>query len=204
MVGSRRRGLATALLAFLLVGTLALAGCSFFNNGSSSNGDDNRSASRGRMSEKDASADCLSQLEELIASSDADRLVAAFSDEARSSDPDLQAQAEELMGLLGGGTMSDQQIFSSRGGRAHSTTTVMSRATVTSPDGSRWQIVVTDRTKDNDDSSCVGIRELQVIPNTDWDAPDDFGWHNTDPDMPAGIRLITTWDGWDPSTNNQL
>jgi major membrane immunogen (membrane-anchored lipoprotein) len=115
MFFSRKWGLVMSLLTISLASVLALAGCSLGNLSSGENGDGNRSASRGRMSEKDASADCLSQLEELIASSDADGLVAAFSDEARASDADLQAQAEEFMTLVGGGTMSDQDFHMSRG-----------------------------------------------------------------------------------------
>ena len=147
---------------------------------------------RSTMWDKDASAACLEEVSQLIRNSDADGLVAAFSEEARSNDPELAAKAEKVMSLMGGGTL-EESYFGEREGNIPSGS--ISMATVVAPDGTKWQIHITDCTYDRDDPSRVGIRELQVIPYSDWDAPKGFGWHTTGLDSPAGIRLITSWEG---------
>ena len=156
---------------------------------------------RSTMSDEAASASCLDELSSLIADSDADGLVAAFSEEARSADSDLAAKAAEVMSLMGGGTVEDGHLNQTEGSIGSGSIRIVSVATVTAPDGTRWQVHVTDCTYDSGDPSRVGIRELQIIPNSDWDAPKGFGWDNTSLDSPAGIRLIMSWEGWDPHTS---
>ena len=156
---------------------------------------------RSTMWDRDASAACLEEISQFVENSDANGLVAAFSEEARSDDPELAAKAEKVMSLMGGGTMSGQDFWSSLGNLRSGHVFIISTAIVTAPDGTKWQIHITDCTYDRDDPSRVGIRELQVIPYSDWDAPKGFGWHTTGLDSPAGIRLITSWEGWDPYTS---
>ena len=183
----RRHLLVTVALSSLL----ALAGCR------ASEGYGPRST----MSDADASAACLDELSSLVVNSDADGLVAAFSEEARSADSDLAAKAAEVMSLMGGGTMEDGHVNEVGGSTHEGHIRIVSIATVTAPDGSVWQLHVTDCTLDRDDPARVGIRELQIIPNSDWDAPQGFGWDSTGLDNPAGIHLIRSWDGWDPHTS---
>ncbi len=57
------------------------------------------------MWDKDASAACLEEVSQLIKNSDANGLVAAFSEKARSTNPHLDSQANSFMNLLGGGTI---------------------------------------------------------------------------------------------------
>lgn len=68
----------------------------------------------------------------------------------------------------------------------------MSAPIVTSTDGNKWQIMVTDHTQDKNDSSRVGIREIQIIPYTDGKTPNGFWWHDSTLDQLAGIRIIET------------
>ena len=138
---------------------------------------------RSTMWDKDASAACLEEVSQLIRNSDADGLVAAFSEEARSNDPELAAKAEKVMSLMGGGTLEESYFGEREGNIPSGSIRIISMATVVAPDGTK------------------GIRELQVIPYSDWDAPKGFGWHTTGLDSPAGIRLITSWEGWDPYTS---
>ena len=183
----RRHLLVTVALSSLL----ALAGCR------ASEGYGPRST----MSDADASAACLDELSSLVVNSDADGLVAAFSEEARSADSDLAAKATEVMSLMGGGTLGDGDFWSSQGNVRTGSIYIISTATVTAPDGTRWQMHVTDCTLNRDDPSKVGLKSIEVIPNSDWDAPKGFGWYNESDDFPAGIRLITSWEGWDPHTS---
>ena len=180
-----------ALLAALPLALLALAGC----------GSPEGYGPRSTMSDEDASAACLDELSSLVANSDADGLVAAFSEATREQDVELTSDAEELMGILGGGMLSDGDFWSSSRVYPSGYNRIISTATVTAPDGSVWQLHVTDCTLDRDDPSKVGLKSIEVIPNSDWDAPKGFGWYNESDDFPAGIRLITSWDGWDPHTS---
>lgn len=156
---------------------------------------------RSTMSDADASAACLDEFSSLVANSDADGLVAAFSEAAREQDAGLSSDAEELMGILGGGTLADGDFWSSSRIYPSGYNLVISTATVTAPDGTRWQVHVTDCTLNRDDPSKVGLKSIEVIPNSDWDAPKGFSWYNESDDSPAGIRLIRSWDGWDPHTS---
>ena len=124
-------------------------------------------------------AACLEEVSQLIRNSDADGLVAAFSEEARSNDPELAAKAEKVMSLMGGGTLEESYFGEREGNIPSGSIRIISMATVVAPDGTKWQIHITDCTYDRDDPSRVGIRELQVIPYSDWDAPKGFGWHTS-------------------------
>ncbi|WP_314773884.1 DUF5104 domain-containing protein [Lancefieldella rimae] len=185
----------TSIIVLLLTAVfsilIALSGCRI-NSGH---------GPRSTMWDKDASAACLEEVSQLIRNSDADGLVAAFSEEARSNDPELATKAEKVISLMGGGTLEESYFGEREGNIPSGSIRVISMATVVAPDGTKWQIHITDCTYDRDDPSRVGIRELQVIPYSDWDAPKGFGWHTTGLDSPAGIRLITSWEGWDPYTS---
>lgn len=79
---------------------------------------------------------------------------------------------------------------------------VVSVANVTAPDGSKWQLHITDCTMDLDEPSEYGIKAIEAIPNTDRDAPRGFGWFNQSSGaIRYGIRFIRSWDGWDPYTS---
>ena len=156
---------------------------------------------RSTMSDEDASAACLGEVSQLIRNSDADGLVAAFSEKAQADDPELSAKAEKVMSLMGGGTMSEQGFGSSQKIFPNVSTHVLSLAVITAPDGTKWQIHIIDCTYNKEDPSKVGLKSIEIIPYSDWDAPKGFGWHTTGLDSPAGIRLITSWEGWDPYTS---
>lgn len=160
---------------------------------------------RSMMSDHDASAACLEEVTSLIAGSDVEGLVAAFSEAARSADPDLASDAEELMGILGGGTLSDGDFWSSQKTFPRGGNLIISKAIVTAPDDTVWRIHIIDCTYDGDDPSQVGLRSIEVIPDSDEyaprEAPQGFGWYNESDEMPSGIRLITSWEGWDPWTS---
>lgn len=180
------------LMGTVLSALLALAGCR------SSEGYGPRST----MSDEDASAACLDELSSLIANSDADGLVAAFSEGVRSANPGLAERAGEIMSTLGGGTVSERDLGEREGSIGSGSIYVVSTATVTAPDGSVWQLRATDCTFNKDDPARVGLRTVEVIPNSDWDAPRGFSWYGTDDERwPTGIRLITSWEGWDPRTS---
>ena len=153
------------------------------------------------MSDEDASAACLEEVSQLIRNSDADGLVAAFSEKARSDDPELSVKAEKVMSLMGGGTMSEQGFGSSQKIFPNVSTYVLSLAVITAPDGTKWQIHTIDCTYNKEDPSKVGLKSIEIIPYSDWDAPKGFGWYYESDDFPAGIRLITSWEGWDPYTS---
>ena len=184
----RRHLLVTVALSSLL----ALAGCKTPEG----------YGPRSTMSVEDASADRLEQFARLVAGSDAAGLDAEFSDAARENSAGLSDRVADLMSVLGGGTLSNEDFYESvgtlRGGKIY----VVSSATVTAPDGTRWQVHVTDCTLNRDDPSKVGLRTVEVIPNSVLEAPRGFSWYGTDDDRwPTGIRLIRSWDGWDPHTS---
>ena len=157
---------------------------------------------RSTMSDEDASAACLDELSFLVADSDADGLVAAFSEGVRSANPGLAERASELMSTIGGGTVEDGHLNQSEGSIGSGSIYVVSIATVTAPDGSVWQLRATDCTFNKDDPARVGLRTVEVIPNSVLEAPRGFSWYGTDDERwPTGIRLITSWDGWDPHTS---
>ena len=156
---------------------------------------------RSTMSDEDASAACLGEVSQLIRNSDADGLVAAFSEKAQADDPELSAKAEKVMSLMGGGTMSEQGFGSSQKIFPNVSTHVLSLAVITAPDGTKWQIHIIDCTYNKEDPSKVGLKSIEIIPYSDWDAPKGFGWYYESDDFPAGIRLITSWEGWDPYTS---
>ena len=157
---------------------------------------------RSTMSDEDASAACLDELSSLVAASDADGLVAAFSEGVRSANPGLTERAGDLMSTIGGGTVEDGHFNQSVGNIRSGSIYVVSTATVTAPDGSVWQLRATDCTFNRDDPARVGLRTVEVIPNSALDAPQGFSWYGTDDSRwPSGIRLIRSWDGWDPYTS---
>ena len=156
---------------------------------------------RSTMWDKDASAACLEEVSQLIRNSDADGLVAAFSEKAKSDDPELAAKAEKVMSLMGGGTISDGDFWSSRGNLRGGYVFVISTAIVTAPDNTKWQVHIIDCTYNSDDPSKVGLKSIEIIPNSDREAPKGFGWYNESDEWPYGIRLITSWEGWDPYTS---
>ena len=157
---------------------------------------------RSTMSDEDASSDCLDELSSLLADSDAGGLVAAFSERVRSANPNLADRATELMSTLGGGTVGERDLGEREGNIGSGSIYVVSTATVTAPDGSVWQLCVTDCTFNKDDPSKVGLRTVEVIPNSVLNAPQGFSWYGTDDERwPTGIRLIKSWDGWDPYTS---
>ena len=157
---------------------------------------------RSTMWDKDASAACLEEVSQLIRNSDADGLVAAFSEEARSNDPELAAKAEKVMSLMGGGTINEEDFYMSVGSISSGAIYVVSSATVTASDGTKWQIHITDCTYNKEDPSQVGLKLIEIIPYSDWDAPKGFGWYSeASGQSHFGIRLITSWEGWDPYTS---
>ena len=156
---------------------------------------------RSTMSDEDASAACLEEVSQLIRNSDADGLVAAFSEKARSDDSELNAKAEKVMSLMGGGTTGDEDLYVTVGGLRYGATYIVSSATITAPNGTKWQIHVTDCTYNKEDPSYLGLKTFEVIPYSDRDAPRGFGWHDELDQFPMGIRLITSWEGWDPYTS---
>ena len=184
----RRHLLVTVALSSLLV----LAGCKTPEG----------YGPRSTMSVEDASADRLEQFSRLVAGSDAAGLDAEFSDAARENSAGLSDRVADLMSVLGGGTVSNGEFYMSvgtlRGGEIY----VVSSATVTAPDGSVWQLHVTDCTLNRDDPSELGIKAIEVIPDSGHDAPQGFGWFNESSGaIRYGVRLITSWDGWDPHTS---
>ena len=157
---------------------------------------------RSRMGDKDASAACLEEVSQLIRNSDADGLVAAFSEEARSNDPELAAKAEKVMSLMGGGTLEESYFGEREGNIPSGSIRIISMATVVAPDGTKWQIHITDCTYNKEDPSQVGLKLIEIIPYSDWDAPKGFGWYSeASGQSHFGIRLITSWEGWDPYTS---
>ena len=159
---------------------------------------------RSTMWDKDASAACLEEVSQLIKNSDVDGLVAAFSEEARSNDPELAAKAEKVMLLMGGGTMSEQDFGSSQTIFPNVSTHVLSLAVVTAPNGTKWQIHIIDCTYNKEDPSKVGLKSIEIIPYPDRDAPKGFSWYAPDDQWPYGIRLIMNWNDWNPATNSKL
>ena len=91
--------------------------------------------------------------------------------------------------------MSEQGFGSSQKIFPNVSTHVLSLAVITAPDGTKWQIHIIDCTYNKEDPSKVGLKSIEIIPYSDWDAPKGFGWHTTGLDSPAGIRLITSWEG---------
>ena len=181
-----------ALLALPLSTLIALAGCK------SPEGYGPRST----MSVEDASADRLEQFSRLVAGSDVAGLDAEFSDAARANSEGLSERVADLMSVLGGGTLSDEDFYMSvgtlRGGKIY----VVSAATVTAPDGSVWELHITDCTLNRDDPSELGIKSIEAIPNSGHDAPQGFGWFNESSGaIRYGVRFIKSWDGWDPWTS---
>ena len=156
---------------------------------------------RSTLVDKDASAACLEELSQLIKNSDTEGLVAAFSEKARSDDPELATKAAKLMSLIGGGTISDGHFWSSRGNLRGGYVFVISTAIVTAPDNTKWHIHIIECTYNSDDPSKVGLKSIEIIPNSDREAPKGFGWYNESDEWPYGIRLITSWEGWDPYTS---
>ena len=157
---------------------------------------------RSTMSVEDASADRLEQFSRLVAGSDAAGLDAEFSDTARANSEGLSDRVADLMSTIGGGVVSggrfDMSVGTLRGGEVY----VVSAATVTAPDGSVWELRITDCTLNREDPSELGIKAIEVIPNSDWDAPQGFGWFNQSSGaIRYGVRLIRSWDGWDPRTS---
>jgi hypothetical protein len=122
----------------------------------------------------------------------------------KNASADCLAQIEEFRKLLGGGTMGGQHLHMSQGGLGYDSASIMSSATVTSSDGRKGQIMFTDRTRDREAASRVSIHEIHVIPNPEEKTPHGFYWHDTGLDMPAGIRIIATWEGWDRSASDEL
>ena len=191
MSSSSRRFFSPILILILLI-LVALSGCRI-NSGH---------GPRSTMSDEDASAACLGEVSQLIRNSDADGLVAAFSEKAQADDPELSAKAEKVMSLMGGGTMSEQGFGSSQKIFPNVSTHVLSLAVITAPDGTKWQIHITDCTYNKEDPSQVGLKLIEIIPYSDWDAPKGFGWYSeASGQSHFGIRLITSWEGWDPYTS---
>ena len=191
MHGNSRKGI-TSLLALILSALVALIGCS------QSLGHSKRSM----MSVEEASADCLKEVSSLIQNSDTDSFLAAFSEKARSEDPELAAKAEKVISLMGGGTMSEEDFYMSVGSISSGAIYVVSSATVTASDGTKWQIHITDCTYNKEDPSQVGLKLIEIIPYSDWDAPKGFGWYSeASGQSHFGIRLITSWEGWDHYTS---
>ena len=179
-------------LILILSALVALIGCS------QSLGHSKRSM----MSVEEASADCLKEVSSLIQNSDTDSFLAAFSEKARSEDPELAAKAEKVISLMGGGTMSEEDFYMSVGSISSGAIYVVSFATITAPDGTKWQIHITDCTYNKEDPSQVGLKLIEIIPYSDWDAPKGFGWYSeASGQSHFGIRLITSWEGWDPYTS---
>ena len=179
-------------LILILSALVALIGCS------QSLGHGKRSM----MSVEEASADCLKEVSSLIQNSDTDNFLAAFSEKAKSEDPELAAKAEKVMSLLGGGTISKEDFYMSVGSISSGAIYVVSSATVTASDGTKWQIHITDCTYNKEDPSQVGLKLIEIIPYSDWDAPKGFGWYSeASGQSHFGIRLITSWEGWDPYTS---
>ena len=180
------------VVLFLLFSAAVSLSCCYSNSGH---------GPRSTMSDEDASAACLEEVSQLIKNSDVDGLVAAFSEKARSDDSELSAKAEKVMSLMGGGTMSEQGFGSSQKIFPNVSTHVLSLAVITAPDGTKWQVHIIDCTYNKEDPSKVGLKSIEIIPYSDWDAPKGFGWYYESDDFPAGIRLITSWEGWDPYTS---
>lgn len=179
-------------LILILSALVALIGCS------QSLGHSKRSM----MSVEEASADCLKEVSSLIQNSDTDSFLAAFSEKAKSEDPELAAKAEKVMSLMGGGTINEEDFYMSVGSISSGAIYVISSATVTASDGAKWQIHITDCTYNKEDPSQVGLKLIEIIPYSDWDAPKGFGWYSeASGQSHFGIRLITSWEGWDPYTS---
>ncbi len=180
------------VVLFLLFSVAVSLSCCYSNSGH---------GPRSTMSDEDASAACLEEVSQLIKNSDVDGLVAAFSEKARSDDSELSAKAEKVMSLMGGGAMGDEDLYVTVGGLRYGVTYIVSSATITAPNGTKWQIHVTDCTYNKEDPSYLGLKTFEVIPYSDRDAPRGFGWHDELDQFPMGIRLITSWEGWDPYTS---
>ena len=71
--------------------------------------------------------------------------------------------------------------------------------TVTATDGSRWMVEVTNCTFNEDEPSELGIKTIEVVPYSE-EKHEGFGWiSDLDSKDYYGVRLIETWDGYDPS-----
>lgn len=200
MRGNWKKVMLALAAAAVLASMAALVCCALFmQSGSSGWGP------RSGMSDEDASADCLEEFAALVVASDADGLVAAFSEAAREQDAGLASDAEELMGIIGGGTLSDGHFTSSTRVYPSGYNRIESVAIVTAPDGSEWRAHIIDCTYNGDDPEQVGLRSIEVIPVTGEfaprGAPQGFGFYDGSDDWPYGIRLITSWEGWDPLTS---
>ncbi len=156
---------------------------------------------RSTMLDEEASADRLEQISELIADSDTDGLVAEFSDAAKGESDGLSGRIATLMSVIGGGTLTDGDLYVRVGTLRSGEMWVVSSATITAADGTRWQAHVTDCTLNRDDPSQLGIRGIEVIPYSDHEAPQGFCWHDENGQWPPGIRFIRSWNGWDPYTS---
>lgn len=187
--------MAIALLAISLASGLALTGCSSCaNDGSHMPGYTDETF----KTTEEVSADTMNQFGKLIGNSDTDGLVAAFSENARANDKDLQAQTKKLMSLLGNGTVNPDKACMSVGSLRTNAIYVAAMGTVTTPDGSKWMVEVTNCTLNTDDASELGFKTIEVAPYVK-KPPHGFSWiSNLDSDEYYGIRLIETWDGYDP------
>ena len=151
------------VVLFLLFSAVVSLSCCYSNSGH---------GPRSTMWDRDASAACLEEISQFIENSDADGLVAAFSEKARSTNPHLDSQANSFMNLLGGG----------------------SHATITAPNGTVWELHVTDCTYNKNDPSRVGLWAIDIYPANRPDEPESYASSSEMSD--PGISIVENWEEW--------
>lgn len=172
------------LMGAFLVSALLLTGCQFGTD----------EDSRATMSGEDASAARFAELSDAISGSDAEALTSAFSEEARSQDGDLAEQAGDLISAVGGGSLTPDQGVNTQGSVPSGSIYVVSRATITAQDGSRWLLNVVDCTYNEDEPKKVGLWAMDLYPAEQPDEPESYTSSGVGSD--PGIVVVRTWEEW--------
>ena len=170
---------------FLLFSAVVSLSCCYSNSGH---------GPRSTMWDKDASAACLEEISQFIENSDADSLVAVFSEKARSTNPHLDSQANSFMNLLGGGTIDKDPSIHTLGSIKSGSIFITSHATITAPNGTVWELHVTDCTYNKNDPSRVGLWAIDIYPANRPDEPESYASSSEMSD--PGISIVENWEEW--------
>lgn len=172
------------MIGVLLSSALLLLGCQSRTAG----------GPRATMSGEEASAARFEELSKDISDSDAEGLAAAFSEEARSQDGELVDQARDLMLVIGGGSLEPDAGVNTQGSVPSGSVYVVSRATVTAQDGTRWVLNVVDCTYDEDEPEKVGLWAMDAYPADRPDEPESYTSSGVESD--PGIMVVRAWEEW--------
>ena len=155
------------VVLFLLFSAVVSLSCCYSNSGH---------GPRSTMWDRDASAACLEEISQFIENSDADGLVAVFSEKVRSTNPHLDPSIHTL------GSIKSGSIF------------ITSHATITAPNGTVWELHVTDCTYNKNDQSRVGLWAIDIYPANRPDEPESYASSSEMSD--PGISIVENWEEW--------